>query len=387
MGSRFIGRSFLQASPHSGGQSGRHYVDRRIDVGVLLMSAGYAQENRLALAVLRCAVMALRTGLRSVGWIHGLQASAGALAFVGKHPPKVGVSVGQHRSVQTGLLPDVATRLRHGARRRRRHLFDLQVLDHDQGVRRRQVGGKFVGGVLPAVGEIALHLGVTLDRAATPRTAFEAAANDALEPAEPLVLPFAGHRQRNVFARRHRDRPLHAQIEPNAGASGIGHSVVPLDAKADGPVTALASDGDVADLPVHRTGPPETNPAEFRQKHEVPFELHLFGVWESDRAPVPFAAIHGEPGPSGEEGGKRLVQIAERRLERVMRGQFEPRVLLLQSDQERTEVIVADRADEAGGAGRLRGQPNILAIPQSPVPQPPVRAAGLHEHPLLPVMG
>jgi len=63
MGSQFAGRGDPEPPCPETAKSGRQDVERRIVIGVGLIPAGCALEDRLALAVLRCAVAALRAGL------------------------------------------------------------------------------------------------------------------------------------------------------------------------------------------------------------------------------------------------------------------------------------------------------------------------------------
>jgi hypothetical protein len=63
MGSQFAGRGNLRASLSSQGLLGRQDVYCRIEIGVGRVPAGDAEESRLVLAVLRCAVATLRAGL------------------------------------------------------------------------------------------------------------------------------------------------------------------------------------------------------------------------------------------------------------------------------------------------------------------------------------
>src|SRR5436190_20341504 len=116
-------------------------VLRRVDIGVRLVPAGYASEDRLALAGLPGGVLAGVAGLRCVPGVdldHGRTVVTGRVSQCEEEP---GPALAEDGPVQSSLLRDVAARLLDGAPRAGRHILDPQVLDRHQAVIAYQTDG------------------------------------------------------------------------------------------------------------------------------------------------------------------------------------------------------------------------------------------------------
>jgi hypothetical protein len=236
-------------------------VSGRVHVGVRPVPASHTYEGRLALATLRCDVLAGVTGLRRVRSFHFFDPAGSLLLQPAREQTPPGF---EDAPVEPGLLCDVPARILHGSGSGASHAFDVEVLDPDHVEPGSEVGAGFLKPVFAPVaipGFQPADQGPDFPAAVRPAPG---AGESALQPQEPLsfLRPQtlrAGHLTSGQ-CHRDSDTPVHA--DDAAGAWGgdrfRDHS------ERDMPTTRpLACDA--VRLPVHQSAAAfERNPADLR---------------------------------------------------------------------------------------------------------------------------
>src|SRR5674476_596743 len=236
-------------------------VSGRVHVGVRPVPASHTYEGRLALATLRCDVLAGITGLRRVRSFHFFDPAGSLLLQPAREQTPPGF---EDAPVEPGLLCEVPARILHGSGSGASHAFDGEVLDPDHVEPASEVGAGFLKPVFAPVaipGFQPADQGPDFPAAVRPAPG---AGESALQPQEPLsfLRPQtlrAGHLTRGQ-CHRDSDTPIHA--DDAAGAWGgdrfRDHS------ERDMPTTRpLACDA--VRLPVHESAAAfEPNPADLR---------------------------------------------------------------------------------------------------------------------------
>jgi hypothetical protein len=172
------------ASPRSHGVPRRDVLGR-VHVSVKRQTAGYAAEEGLALAALRCDVPARRAALARERGIDPFDPAGGLLpeAAYQQSPTRP-----HNLTVEPGFLTDFRAGFPCRPFGRARHIRDVQVLDADRIEPVRETGGSLLGPVLASVGLTGFQPG---DRVHDSRSSVRASGSPrqpALEMAEP-VLP------------------------------------------------------------------------------------------------------------------------------------------------------------------------------------------------------
>ncbi len=116
------------ASPRSHGVP-RRDIPGRVNVSIVGEVAGYATEEDLALAALRCDEPACRTSLACVCGTNLLNPS---WRLILQTPHQQSPSGAMDASVESSFCPDMPTRIFYGALGGAGHSFDVEVLDPDQ---------------------------------------------------------------------------------------------------------------------------------------------------------------------------------------------------------------------------------------------------------------
>ncbi len=144
-GSRFIAPAYCaEGSPRCHGQSGRENVACCVDVSVREVTARYALEHGLRPARQRVDHAALPAHLACVRGVDFDERPASTVKLVGKHLFHLTPALAQNRPVQSTLLRNVPARTSYRAFRRARHVFHVQILNHDNTVVLGNVGGEFM---------------------------------------------------------------------------------------------------------------------------------------------------------------------------------------------------------------------------------------------------
>ena len=196
------------ASPCSHGTPCRD-VPGRVHVGVGLVSAGDASEDRLALAVVRCAVPTGRAGLRRERGIDLLHAVRCLVVQASNEPSPAG---GEDAPVQTGLGTRTPSRLFDSSARRAGHAGDVEVLDADQVVTSGQTGAGLLNPVpAPVSGPGVQPCDDGLQACASARPLL-GARQTPLQPSQPAFLPLGQAWAEQHFSGRQRGRHGHTTI-------------------------------------------------------------------------------------------------------------------------------------------------------------------------------
>jgi hypothetical protein len=152
-------------------------------VGVRPVPTSHAHEDRLALATLRCDVLARVTGLRRVRSSHFLNPTRSLLLQPGHQLSPPGLKDGP---VQPCFLCDVPARLLNSSPGRSGHPFDVEALNPDHIKASGKVCGGLLNPVLATVAVPGLHRSdQSLQLVAAVRSA-SGAGGSALQPQEPL---------------------------------------------------------------------------------------------------------------------------------------------------------------------------------------------------------
>ena len=191
-------------------------VSGRVHVGVPLMPASHAHEDRLALATLRCDVLAGVTGLRRIRSFDLLDPTGSLLLQPGHEQTPTGF---EDAAIAARLLGDVPARRLDGSPRGAGHGLDVEVLDPDH----VETGGEIAAGLLnPVLAPVNLPGFQPADQGpgfpAAVRPA-PGARKPALEPQEPLGFLAAqpsrtGHL---TGGQRHRDADTPVHTDDPAG--------------------------------------------------------------------------------------------------------------------------------------------------------------------------
>jgi hypothetical protein len=250
-----------EASPRSHGVP-RRDVPGRVHISVTSETTDGAQEARLALARPPVHLPARRAALareRGFDLLH----PAGRLVFQAAH--QKAPARPQDAPVESGLDPDVPTRVLGGPLSRSRHVLDLEVFDPDHVEPAREIRRDLLGPILSPVGLAGAQPG---DGQPYPLAAFRSPLS-AGELA--LQAPHA-----TLFARGQAGNVQHLP-----GGQGRGYRHAPIDANhlavsRCGDRSGDRGEGDVPPAcavhghPVglhprrHRAGPPEPDPSDLR---------------------------------------------------------------------------------------------------------------------------
>src|ERR1035437_2316558 len=129
-------------------------VSGRVHVGVRPVPASHTYEGRLALATLRCDVLAGVTGLRRVRSFHFFDPAGSLLLQPAREQTPPGF---KDAPVEPGLLCDVPARILHGSGSGGSHAFDVEVLDPDHVEPGSEVGAGFLKPVFAPVAIPGFH--------------------------------------------------------------------------------------------------------------------------------------------------------------------------------------------------------------------------------------
>src|ERR1035437_5035446 len=193
-------------------------VSGRVHVGVRPVPASHTYEGRLALATLRCDVLAGVTGLRRVRSFHFFDPAGSLLLQPAREQTPPGF---KDAPVEPGLLCDVPARILHGSGSGGSHAFDVEVLDPDHVEPGSEVGAGFLK---PVFAPVAIAGFQPADQGPDFPAAVRLAPGEgesALQPQEPLSFlrpqtRRAGHLTRGQ-CHRDSDTPVHADDAAGAG--------------------------------------------------------------------------------------------------------------------------------------------------------------------------
>lgn len=302
-------------------------VSGRVDVGVDLMPAGHAPEERLALATLPGTVPAGVAGLRRETRIDLLNSAWSLVLQPDYEPAPPG---GEDAPVQARLLPDVTTRRLNRATSRAGHRGDLQRLDRDHLETARQIGRGLLHPVLAPIGLTSLQPGDGEFHLRAPVRSPLGSRKSALQPQQsfPLGVAQGGHaqhltrgqRRRHRYSSIHPDDPTRTRRGDRLGDHRERDMPTPRRIPGD-PVRLRLGDG---------ARPAKPHPPHLRNSHLADVARHPAHITGLDRDD-PEALVASAAAPGGlavgftEEVRHRLVKVLERLLLNRHRPGTQPR--------------------------------------------------------------
>src|SRR5450759_2920507 len=303
-------------------------ISCRVHVGVPLMPASHTHEDRLALASLRCDVLAGVTGLRRVRSFDLLDPTGSLLLQPGHEQTPPGF---EDAPIEARLLGDVPARLLHGSPRGAGHALDVEALDPDHVETGGEVGAGFLNPVFAPVAVPGFQLadqGLHLPAAVRPAPG---AREPALEPQEPLGFFRAQPSRAGHLAggQRHRDgdTTIHTDDLTCARRGDRFGNHSERDMPTTRPVT-----GNAVRPPVRQVAAAfERNPTDLWDQHTRPCPVVLTDP-QRLRSHDPQALMLAGFTPrratmgSGEEPLPRLVKIPQRLLLDGLRPAGKPRL-------------------------------------------------------------
>ena len=318
-----------------------------VDVGVARpRTAGDALENRLALAVFRRDVPAIRASLRRVRCGNELKPTLG-LVLQPRHqqsPP-----LAADLTVESAFLRDPGARVFASPARRAGHCRHLQILNPDHVEAARQIGGGLFHPVTAAICFAGAQLRDGQLGSCAPLGSAPRPGQTSLQPAQPLGFASTKARNTQQFPAGQGNRDRHAAIYTHyAAITGSGDRVgkggksdVPAPRAIQGDAVRLHGVGDGA-------GPPELHPTDLGYPHLSVAAVEPFDVapFESD-LPESFMRAGLTPRRAAvgavKEVAHRLGEVAQRLLLDSLRPGCQPVVLGADLRQLGTLLVVSGR--------------------------------------------
>ena len=286
--------SWLEGSPRCHRPSGGD-VPGRVHVGMAGEPTGHTLEHRLALAIVRCDVLAGRALLRRVRGFDLLHSTA-SLVLQPSHQQTP--TVRQNSPVESGFPPHVTARLLDGSPRRAGHAPDIEILDADRVESTRQIGGRLLHPVLSPVCRTRCQ---PCDCLPDPPTSFRAplaAVESAVQPipATSLTGCQARHAQQGPGGqcRRHHN----ATIDPDGlVVPGARNRIGDRGERDVPPVGSVSGDPVGLHTVRHTTRPTEPDPSDLRHPYlSVPAVQPLDVFRSHPHLPEPFMPACFAPG-------------------------------------------------------------------------------------------
>src|ERR1035438_5763368 len=192
-----------------------------------------------------------------------------------------------------------------------------------------QARGELMRDVAAAIGTMAPVLGDSPERLPASHAAFAPASRLALQPAQaPVFLPCRNGKCDDL-TERGRDGLGHAKVQADTRFAGVGHREIGLHAKAYIPMGSNPRNRQVPDRAADGPRQSKAGPSELRKPHPVPVDRKLLRVREAQGVSGALAPVPWKAAPTLEERLKGAVQVAQGRLEGVVRGLGEPGELFL----------------------------------------------------------
>ncbi len=293
-GWRFVDRAAPRSPRPVTAEPGGQCVLRSDGVGVFTVSAGGAQEHRLAFAGVRVHGPTVWARLRRVRRVHATQLAAGPARSTADGEPQAVPALVANGAVESGLRCDMTTRLCHGPCGGTRHRADLQVFQDDK---RHSPSDFGRGARVKIVAPVALPStdDVDLGGACVPAPgAWLTTTPPPLQTKQ--TAPFAKTEKRPIeelaVARRYGvDHPA-VNADPAFLQAHSGRDFAGLDQKRDTPTWSVSAQRDRADVAVDRSGAAETHPAQ---------------LWQVNGRPVPVQLAERIPALRKAEGGTPMV--------------------------------------------------------------------------------
>lgn len=249
----------------------------RIDVRVVSMAAGGADEDRLILATPSVHRATRKACTRGIVGGHFRERPAPFFQLVGEQGFEEMPALVQDRPVLPGFLPDIPPRRGQCATGGAGHVPGVQVFDHHRAEAPRQVKAGPVVPVAPdtrAAGRQGSHTPSCLGVA--PRSAF-APGQHPLRLALSAVQIGKGGRYRDMLARGQRQRVGHAPVDAHGRRDIRRGLVLNREAERDMPAIRRKADRGVVDPAAQRAAIAETHPSDFGQAHFRPVAVQPAG--------------------------------------------------------------------------------------------------------------
>ncbi len=262
-------------------------VARCVHVGVVAVPANLTQEERLALAILPCDVLAGIAGLRGVSRGNP-DHSPGRLRIESRHErPPTG---GGDAPVQPGLLPDIPAGGLRGALDRASHGSDIEILHNDQIESAGEICAGLLHPVLTAVGSTRHQPGTGLSDIGPAPGSLLGATESTLQSSTSFDLPWTrpgcGQQLSRGQRRTHHDPP----VESDDFSSIRSPNRLRNGSKAHVPATRpIECDPEGLDSLGHRARPTEAHPAHLgdpQLAHSPGHPAHVCRTHRDDPEPL-----------------------------------------------------------------------------------------------------
>ena len=308
--------------------------------------AGDALENRLALAVFRRHMPAVRASLRRKRCRNELKSPRG---FVLQPGHQLSPPLAADLAVETAFLRDPGARAFSGPARRAHHRAHLQVLDPDSVEAARQIGGGLFHPVTAAICLTGSQLGSGQLRSCLPGRSALRPRQTLLQSVESFV--FAGPKGRGAqqLTAGQRNGDCYAAIHTHHAAVTRSEERVGDGGKSDVPAPrAVQSDSVGLDAVGNGAGPAEAHPAGFGYPHLPVAAAQLFDVaWSDCYLPKSFMRAGLAPRRATVGTAKvvapRLGEVPQRLLLHSLRPGCQPVVFGAGRGQLGTLLVVAGR--------------------------------------------
>lgn len=351
------------------------YLDGRIRVGMVAVSAVDTGEDRLALSASCVDDTAGRTGLRSVGGGNGNQPPAGGLKLVVQHGGKERPALREDRTIEASLLGD-AFPLGLGG-----HGADIQTLNryNAEASSNRSAGdvecvGPGAGDAPVNLGHSGALLGVATRSPLTPRKNSLRLAAAALKVAEV--------RQPNVLPGREADGVGDAPVEAHRGQIIDRRGLAHVAGENDVPDAALQFGRDSLRCSGKRSRRAKLDEPDLGNVDCAPLAVQMareaLGELEPQCIVATLHARSGELSPAGEERLERPIKVDDSRL--LAHTRRSPDEVELRPQRGQLKDLV--KGCDASPVGRAILAPEVAALlPREVVNQP------VYARPLLQPLG
>ena len=288
-----------------------------VDVGMAPEPAGAAPERRLALAVVRCVMPAVRAGLRRVRCVDLFHPT---IRLMLQADNELTPGAGEDAPVQPRLRPHIPTRLFHGSFRGAGHSPDVEVFHPNDIEPAGQVGG---GLFHPVLAPIHLAGRERSDRRFDPSAPVRpslAADELALQPRKPPSLARCQTGCGEQFPGRQGSRDGHTTVNPNLLVISWRGKRIACSGKGDMPAARPIPRDPVGLHPVrHGAGPAEPHPPHFRHPYAPGSAVQLLNVpWTDGHLPESLVSTGLAPRRAAmcasEEVPHRLAEVPQRLL-------------------------------------------------------------------------
>ena len=337
-------------------------------------TAGDAPKDRLALAVFRRHMPAVRASLRSKRCRDEFQPPRGFVLQAGhQQSPALAADL----TVKAAFLRDAGARAFSSAARRAGHCAHLQVLDTDGVVAARQIGGGLFHPVTAAICFTSTHPRDGQPGSCAPLRSALCPSQTLLQPAQPLSFTGTKTRNRQQLPARQRHRDRHSAIHTHHAAIAGPRNGVRDHSKSDVPAPR-AIQGDSVGLHgvCDGAGPAEAHPADLGYPYLPVAVVEPFDVarFDSDLTEsLVFAGLAPRRATVGavQKAANRLGEVPQRLLLHSLRPGRQPVAFCAGRRQLGTLLVIP---------GRVATRLPVLVLLDGQIPHKPGMATMLGQY-------